>query len=305
MTLLKDKTVLLTGASRGLGLYIARNLAKEQAMIIGVSRSKLGLDKVSEQIKSIGGKWISIPFDITNMTELSTLTTQINKIAGPVDILINNAGIELYRNFVDYSLEEMQLVVSTNLLAAMEITRLLLPNMLERRSGHIVNIASVAGKKGVAYNSIYSASKAGLIMWTDAIRQELAGTDVNVSAICPGYINKVGMTFNTHVPLPLLAGISTPKKVANAVIKSLKQNQTEVIVNQSPITENLTKMMFAIGQIYPEFLDTIYRLIGVVKLNKMRTESLNSIEMLPTYMKKQLKKTSLTYSSFRPNPPQK
>jgi short-subunit dehydrogenase len=294
MTLLKDKTVLLTGASRGLGLYIARNLAKEQAMIVGVSRSKLGLDKVSEQIKSIGGKWISIPFDITNMRELSTLTTQINKIAGPVDILINNAGIELYRNFVDYSLEEMQLVVSTNLVAAMEITRLLLPTMLERRSGHIVNIASVAGKKGVAYNSIYSASKAGLIMWTDAMRQELAGTDVNVSVICPGYINKVGMAFNTHVPLPLLAGISTPKKVANAVIKSLKQNQTEVIVNQSPITENLTKMMFAIGQIYPEFLDTIYRLIGVVKLNKIRTENSNSIEMLPTYIKKQLKNTSLT-----------
>ncbi|ODG99967.1 ketoacyl reductase [Nostoc sp. KVJ20] len=294
MTNLAGKTALLTGASRGLGVYIAHALAREQATVVCVSRFKSGLDTTCAQIKALGGKGISIPFDITNLTELSTLTTQINKIAGPVDILINNAGIELYRNFVDYSLEEMQLVVSTNLLAAMEITRLLLPSMLERRSGHIVNIASVAGKKGVAYNSIYSASKAGLIMWTDAIRQELAGTDVNVSAICPGYINKVGMTFNTHVPLPLLAGISTPKKVANTVIKSLKQNQTEVIVNQSPITETLIKMMFAIGQIYPEFLDTIYRLIGVVKLNKMRTENLNSIEMLPTYMKTQLKNTNLT-----------
>ncbi|MGJ5630791.1 SDR family NAD(P)-dependent oxidoreductase [Nostoc sp. CALU 1950] len=294
MTNLAGKTVLLTGASRGLGVYLAHALAREQTTVVCVSRFKSGLDTTCAQIKALGGKGISIPFDITNMTELSILTTQINKIAGPVDILINNAGIELYRNFVDYSLEEMQLVVSTNLLAAMEITRLLLPSMLERRSGHIVNIASVAGKKGVAYNSIYSASKAGLIMWTDAIRQELADTDVNVSAICPGYVNKVGMTFNTHVPLPLLAGISTPKKVANAVIKSLKQNQTEVIVNQSPITEHLTKIMFAIGQICPEFLDTIYRLIGVVKLNKMRTENLTSIEMLPTYMKKQLKNTSLT-----------
>ncbi len=294
MTYLKDKTVLLTGASGGLGLYIARSLAKEQATIVGVSRSKLGLDKVCGQIKSIGGKWISIPFDITNTTELYTLITQIHKVAGQVDILINNAGIEIYRNFVDYSLEEMQSVMSTNLLAAMEITRLLLPSMLERRSGHIVNIASVAGKKGVAYNSIYSASKAGLILWTDAIRQELAGTNVNVSAVCPGYVDKVGMASNTHVPLPLLAGVSTPNKVANAVIKSLKENQAEVIVNQSLIAETLTKLMFAIGQIYPEFVDTIYRLIGVVKLNQMRAENLNNIEIVPIQINKKLKTTSFT-----------
>ncbi|MBE9049844.1 SDR family NAD(P)-dependent oxidoreductase [Nostocales cyanobacterium LEGE 11386] len=293
MTFLKGKTVLLTGASRGLGVYIARNLAKEQATIVGVSRSKLGLDRVCEQIKAVGGKWISIPFDMTNVAELSTLATQINEVASPVDILINNAGIEIYRNFVDYSLEEMQSIVSTNLLAAMEITRLLLPSMLERGSGHIVNIASVAGKKGVAYNSVYSASKAGLILWTDAIRQELAGTDVNISTICPGYVSKVGMTVNTRIPVPQLAGISTPIQVANAVIKSLKQNQAEVIVNQSPITASLTKLMFATGQIYPEFVDIIYRLIGVVKLNQSRAENLNSIEILPNQLKKQLKKTGI------------
>ncbi|YAF97579.1 MAG: SDR family NAD(P)-dependent oxidoreductase [Nodularia sp. CChRGM 3473] len=293
MAFLKGKTVLLTGASRGLGVYIARNLAKEQATIVGVSRSNLGLDRICEQVKSVGGKWISIPFDMTNVAELSTLVTQINEVAGPVDILINNAGIEIYRNFVDYSLEEMQSVVSTNLIAAMEITRLLLPSMLARCSGHIVNIASVAGKKGVAYNSVYSASKAGLILWTDAIRQELAGTDVNISAICPGYVSKVGMTVNTRVPVPMLAGISTPVQVANAVIKSLKQNQAEIIVNQSPITESLTKLMFAIGQIHPEFVDTIYRLIGVVKLNHMRAENLNNVERLPNQIKKQLKNTGL------------
>lgn len=293
MTIIKGKTILLTGASRGLGVYIARNLAKEQATIVGVSRSKLGLDRVGEQIKALGGKWISIPFDMKNVAELSTLVTQINEVAGPVDILINNAGIEIYRNFVDYSLEEMQSVVTTNLLSVMEITRLLLPIMLRRCSGHIVNIASVAGKKGVAYNSVYSASKAGLILWTDAIRQELAGTDVNISVICPGYVSKVGMTINTSIPVPQLAGISTPTKVANAVIKSLKQNQAEVIVNQNQVTESLTKLIFVIGQIYPEFIDTIYRLIGVVKLNQRRAENLNSIEILPNQIKKQLNNTGL------------
>ncbi|TVP64028.1 MAG: SDR family NAD(P)-dependent oxidoreductase [Nodularia sp. (in: Bacteria)] len=287
MTSLKGKTVLLTGASRGLGVYIARNLAKEQATIVGVSRSKLSLDKVRDQIKAVGGKWISLSFDMTNVAELSTLVTQIHEVAGPVDILINNAGVEMYRNFVDYSLEEMQSILTTNLISAVEITRLLLPGMLERRSGHIVNIASIGGKKGVAYNSIYSASKAGLILWSDAIRQELAGTDVNISAICPGYISKIGMTVNTRVPVPQLAGISTPNYVANAVIKSIKHNRAEVIVNKNPITESLTKLMFATGQIYPEIVDTIYRLIGVVKLNQMRAENLNSMEILPNQQKKQ------------------
>lgn len=140
MTSLKGKTVLLTGASRGLGVYIARNLAKEQATIVGVSRSKLRLDKVSEEITAIGGKWISIPFDITNVAEIPTLATQIHELAGPVDILINNAGIEMYRNFFDYSFEEMQSILTTNLISAVAITRLLLPSMLERRSWQFLSL---------------------------------------------------------------------------------------------------------------------------------------------------------------------
>ena len=152
----------------------------------------------------------------------------------------------------------------------------------------IVNVASVAGKKGVAYNSIYSASKAGLIMWSDAIRQELAGTNVNISAICPGYISKVGMSFNTGVPIPKLAGISTPTHVANAVIKSIKRNRAEVIVNENPLTEIMTQFMFAVGQIYPEIVDTIYRLIGVVKLNQTRAEKFNNVEILSHQLQEQL-----------------
>ncbi|MBN3882066.1 MAG: SDR family NAD(P)-dependent oxidoreductase [Nostoc sp.] len=275
MTSLKGKTVLLTGASRGLGVYIARSLAKEKATVVSVSRSQSGLDKTYNEIKIVGGKGISIPFDITNLTEFSTLVHQINKFVGPVDILINNAAIIISRTFVDYSLEEIQSVVTTNLLAPMELTRLLLPSMLERGTGHIVNIASLGGKKGVAYNSIYSASKAGLIMWSDAVREELAGTGVNLSTICPGYISRVGMTVDSGLTVPQLAGISIPADVANAVIKALKQNQSEIIVNGGLLNESMTKLLLAIGQIYPQFVNTIYRLIGVVKVNSRQRENLD------------------------------
>jgi short-subunit dehydrogenase len=275
---LVGKTVLLTGASGGLGVSIARGLARKRATVVCVSRSKEGLDKVCAEVEVLGGKGIAIPFDIRNVEELSVLVRQINELVGPIDILINNAGIEKYQAFTDYSLADLQSILSINLLASMELTRLVMPSMLYRGSGHIVNIASLAGKKGVPYNSIYSASKAGLIMWTDAIRQELAGTGVGISVICPGYVSQAGMTFDTHIPAPKLAGTSTPRDVANSVIRAIKKNKAEEIVNQDFMTESLTKLQFALGQIFPNLGDAIYRWIGVVKLNKMRANNLRKVE---------------------------
>ncbi len=272
MKTIAGKTVLLTGASRGIGVVIARALAIEQATVVGVSRSKSGLDKFCAEVEAAGGKGHVVPFDISNVEELPTLVQQINQLADPIDILINNAAIEKYRAFQDYSLEDLQSVLATNLFAAMELTRLVLPSMVGRGSGHIVNIASLAGKKGVPYNSVYSASKAGLIVWSDAIRQELANTNVGISAICPGYVSQAGMTVDTRVPAPSLGGISTPDDVVNAVLKAIKQNKAEVIVNQSLVTESFTRVLFAIGQLFPGFGDLVYRRVGVVKLNHRRAK---------------------------------
>ena len=258
MKTIAGKTVLLTGASRGIGVFIARALAREQANVVNVSH-----------------------LDISNASDLPILMQQIAQFVGPlesIDILINNAAIVKYRTFQDYSLEDIQSVLATNLLAPMELTRLVLQNMVRRGSGHIVNIASLAGKKGCPYNSIYSASKAGLMMWTDAIRQELASTGVDISVICPGYVSEAGMFFG--VPAPSLAGKSTPMDVANAVIRAIKQNKAEVIVNQGSVREGMTKLLFAIGQLSPSFGDAVYRRLGMAKLNQMRAENQVHIENL-------------------------
>lgn len=267
------KTVLLTGASRGIGVHIAHALAAKQATVIGVSRSAEELNKVCAEVNDLSGKSIAIPFDISNIAELPVLLQQIEQQAGGVDILINNAGIEIYRAFPDYSLAQMQSVLSINLVAAMELTRLVLPGMLNRSSGHIVNIASLAAKKGHPYDSIYSASKAGLLMWADALRQELASTGVGLSTICPGYISGQGMMADTGIPAPSLAGTSTPHQVAIAIIRAIEQNQGEVIVNGDPITANLTKLLLAISQFFPSFGDTTNRLLGVTKLNRLRIQT--------------------------------
>ncbi len=276
MTTITGKTVLLTGASRGIGVYIARALAKEQATIIGIARSHDTLNQVCTELRDLGCNFIPIAFDISKLEELPTLLEKVSQYTEKVDILINNAGIELYRAFQDYSTEEVQSVISTNLLAPIELSRLFLPNMLKQKSGHIVNIASLAAKKGHPYDSIYSASKAGLLMWSDAVRQELVSSGVQFSTICPGYISEQGMLANTNVGAPSLSGTSKPEAVAKAVVKAIKQNQVEAIVNKDLITEYFTKLLFALWQFFPRFGDAIYRWIGVIHLNQTRVNKLNN-----------------------------
>ncbi|MGA7937968.1 MAG: SDR family NAD(P)-dependent oxidoreductase [Kovacikia sp.] len=266
------KTVVLTGASRGIGETMARAFANQGATVVGVARSEAGLDRVCADIKANGGQAISIVFDLSDVGRLPHLVQTIEQLAGPIDILINNAGVEIYRAFADYSLVDLQMVLNLNLLSAMELTRLVLPRMLARRSGHIVNMASIASKRGHPYDSIYSASKAGLLMWSDALRQELADTGVSISAICPGYVAGQGMLADTGIPAPRLAGTSTPEAVAIAVLRAIERNQAEVMVNQDWLTETLTRLVIAISQFFPRFGDTVNRWLGVTQLNQLRVQ---------------------------------
>ena len=290
MTAITGKTVVITGASRGIGASIARALAKEKATVVCVSRSEPKLARICAEIDELGGKGISIPFDISQVENLSILAEKIERQVGAIDILINNAGREIYRAYADYTLSELQSVLSLNLLAAMELTRLILPSMLDRDRGQIVNMASLAGKKGAAYNSIYSASKGGLVMWSDALRQELNGTGVGVTTICPGYVSGLGMTANSGVPIPSLAGASKPEAVIKATLKAIANDRAEVIINQDFITEISTKLLFALGQFSPRTSDLIFRkLLRVGPSNQLRVKSaqaerssLQNMDYVPT-----------------------
>ena len=281
MTAIAGKIVVLTGASRGIGASIARALAREKATVVCVSRSESKLVKICAEIDGLGGQGISLPFDLARVENLSLLIEAIEQQIGAIDILINNAGMEIYRAYADYTLAELQSVLSTNLLAAMELTRLVLPKMLDRGTGQIVNMASLAGKKGAAYNSIYSASKGGLVMWSDALRQELTGTGVGVTTICPGYVSGQGMTADSGVPIPSLAGTSTPEAVTKATIKAIANNQAEVIINQDLITEITTKLLFVLGQFSPRTSDLLYRRLGIAQSNRLRIKSIKANERSP------------------------
>ncbi|MEM9220515.1 MAG: SDR family NAD(P)-dependent oxidoreductase [Cyanobacteria bacterium P01_F01_bin.150] len=281
MTTLKQKTVLLTGASRGIGPFIARALAQQEATIVGVARDLAQLDRVCNELRTSGVKCFSIAWDLSNSKSLPELIAKVEREAGPVDILINNAGIERYRAFQDYSLEDLQAVINVNLLAAMELSRLLLPGMLKRGSGHIVNMAPTAAKKGHPFDSAYSASKAGLLMWSDAIRQELAQSNVEVSVICPGYVEQAGMLADTGIPAPQLAGTTTPLAVAKAVVRAIEHNKAEVILNKDALSTGINKILFASWQFFPRFGDALYRAIGIPQLNQKRISLQNLDSVIP------------------------
>jgi short-subunit dehydrogenase len=262
MKTIAGKTVVLTGASGGIGAYIARALAKKKATVIGVSRSQEGLERICAEVDALGGKGISIPFDISKLEELPELVEKIEAMAGSVDILINNAAIEKWRPFQNYALEDIQSILTLNLHAPMELTRLLLPGMIERNSGQIVNISSGAGKKGNPFNSIYSASKAGLIMWSEGIRNELANTNIGVSAICPGCTN-AGMFLALDIPATKDTKVAEPTEVADVVIQAILQNKKEVIIDGLAI-----KVFFALSQLFPEWGDSMMQKSGVVEANR-------------------------------------
>ncbi len=260
-----QKIALVTGASRGLGIVISKMLMEKGCKVLGVARSEDKLKQFQDEIGEKNFQYYTC--DLSKPEGLPLLIDQIKSDGHHIDYLINNAGLERYDHFQNNSQWDVINIINTNLLAPMELTRLLLPE-ITNNGGHIVNIASLAGKKGIAYNTIYSATKAGLIMWSDGLRQELNETNANVTVICPGYISDTGMFHDGGVDAPTLLGTSPPEAVASAVWEAITKNRAEIIVNSGPI-----KPLLAIGQLFPRFGDRVVSWFGVPKLSKKRIVS--------------------------------
>ena len=263
---LNNKVALLTGASSGIGAVTANLLTQNGVTVIGVARSKSGLNNTKSIIENHGGEFHCIPFDISQTSKLSELKDQVINIVEDVDILINNAGIEEYNYLQDYDLEFIEKITKVNLIAGMELTRQFLPQMLDR-GGHIVNICSLAAKKGESFNATYSATKGGLALFTDALRQEVHGTPVGVSAVFPGLVKDVGMYSDSKVKAPLILGTISSKKVGDAVIKAIKKNKPDVIVNSGPL-----RPLLAINALFPNFGNWFARVTGIIEFCKKRAD---------------------------------
>jgi uncharacterized protein len=223
-------SVLLTGGSRGLGPFIARALVLRDARVTLAARSADDLEEVRASLDP--DRVATVAGDVTEQADRTRMVEAAEKAFGPVDILVNNAGIESVLPFTDYGEDEIRSIVAVNLDAPIQLCRLAIPGMVERGRGHVVNIASLAGKAALPYNTVYSATKHGLIGFTYSLREELLGTGVNLSAVCPGYVTEAGM-FARHggTSLPGASGALTdPRKVAGAVIRAIEKDKPDVVV---------------------------------------------------------------------------
>ena len=172
MTSIFGKYIVLTGGSRGIGPINAEELAKKGAHIALAARSEEGLQSVANHLRQFGVQTMIVTVDLSQTSEQQKLLDSVMERFDQIDILINNAGLETEGAYLDLSWEEIQKTVDVNLLAPMALTYHVLPQMLERREGHIVNIASVAAKIGTPYAATYCGTKAGLAEWTRGLRRK-------------------------------------------------------------------------------------------------------------------------------------
>ena len=255
---LKGKNALLTGGSMGIGPYIARALAQEGVNIALSARSEEKLQEVAAEIRTFGTQATVIQADVRYAVAREKMVTAALEKFGHLDLLINNAGIEWVSAFTDLSLADIDNIIQTNLVSALMISRLVLPGMIKRGTGHVVTISSLGGKKGQPYSATYAATKAGLITWTGSLRAEIRSTGVSASVICPGFISEAGMFAVYNKPAPKISGESKPEEVGRAVIKAIKKDLQEVVVNSKSI-----KPMTLLDALNPNIMTSVFRKTGL------------------------------------------
>ena len=228
---LKDTVGILTGASRGIGLYIAEALAKKGVHLALAARSAEDLEMTAKRLQGYGVQTITVPTDVNKKTDLKNLVKRTTEELGPIDLLVNNAGVEGMVPFEEMDTALIEQILNTNLVSLALLTRQVVPGMIERRRGHVVNIASMAGKTSVPYNTIYSSSKHGVIGFSWSLRAELKKHNVGISAVAPGFVSEAGMFVDwSDGKPPSMSPAITPETVAKATIKAIEKNKAEILV---------------------------------------------------------------------------
>ena len=190
MNKLSGKVALITGASKGIGRAIAIEFARQGAsVIINYSIDYEGAKETLEEVKKLNGYGIIIKGDISSFEKCNVIVEETLKVMGKIDILINNAGISYIGLFMDATEEEIQKIISTNLLGAMYLTKHVLKDMISRKNGNIINISSMWGEVGASCEVLYSTSKGGLNLFTKALAKEVAPSNIRVNCIAPGVID--------------------------------------------------------------------------------------------------------------------
>ncbi len=256
---LEDKVAIVTGASSGIGRKVAHRLALAGVNVVLAARRAPALEEARRDImEQTGVKALAVCTDVASSGDLERLVQAALAEFGRIDILVNNAGVETFSSFDRLSAEEIVNAVQVNLTGALLLTRLVLPHMLPRGWGHIVNMASTAGKFGPPFAGPYAATKAGLIVLSQSLRVEYRASGIRATAICPGFTRGGGIYDRIRNVLgrepPRVIGTTTTDAVARAVIRAIRKDLPEVIVNRPP-----HRIFFAVQALMPRFAEYLFR----------------------------------------------
>jgi short-subunit dehydrogenase len=255
MEQLRRANALLTGAAGGIGRHIAMALAAEGVNLVLTGRRREPLDELAAEIGASGPRAKVVTADLGELEQAGSLVEEAEAAIGPLDLLVNNAGVESPAAYPAFTDAELDSIVRINLLAPMVLARRVLPGMLHRGHGHVVTLSSLAGKGGTAYDVPYGTTKAGLVGLMRSLRVELVGTPVGASVVCPSFVAGEGMygrleDLGLKAPLPLRP--VAPDRVASAVVRVIREDRGEVIVAARPM-----RPLFVLQELAPRVAERI------------------------------------------------
>ncbi|UOY93905.1 SDR family oxidoreductase [Ectobacillus sp. JY-23] len=225
---LKGKIAAITGASGGIGEQLARLLVTEGATVVLLARREEELMRVRQEI---GSACYVYRLDVSDEKMVADVFTRISQEVGDVDILVNNAGFGIFKTFEEASLQEVKAMFDVNVFGLVACTKAVLPAMKKRSSGHIVNIASLAGKIATPKSSAYSATKHAVLAFSNSLRMELATSGVSVTSVNPGPIRtdffNIADESGTYVK-SVERYMLRPEYVAACIVKAIKMNKREI-----------------------------------------------------------------------------
>ncbi|MBI3415957.1 MAG: SDR family NAD(P)-dependent oxidoreductase [Verrucomicrobia bacterium] len=240
---------------------MARALASRGVKLALVAYPGEELESLRQQIAAGGTQAVVCVADLREPEEIRRVARWVRATLGPIDILVNNAGIEYTSAYHDLSEAQIREIIRVNLEAPMLLTRLLLPEMVERRYGHIVNISSLAGKSGPAFQEPYAATKAGVVAFTASLRATYCGSGVSASVVTPGFVEAgiyARLKSATGCQAPWQLGTSPPAAVASAVLRCIEFDLPEVIINPLPV-----RPILALAALFPKLGEWVIRQTGV------------------------------------------
>ena len=233
---IKNKVVVITGASKGIGKAIAFTFAAAGAKVVLAARTRETLEQVAAELRETGAEALAVPTDVTDVDAVKQLIQRTLDVYQHVDILINNAGIGYFGPVVDFDPDDWDAVLNSNLKAVYLCAKYVLPSMLERGGGQIINVLSVAAKVAFQASSAYCAAKAGALALTKVLASEVRQQNIRVTAVLPGSVHT---PFWDDVPEhPDFEQMLTPEHVAGTVVSICQQPPgmvTEEIVVMPPL----------------------------------------------------------------------